>query len=98
VAADLAHPKARSLAALLAARDDIGADLLEIRKSATHEWLIISVPVEVGQCPSSRSTAMRGSRSGSRPLTWTSLHEEVPVDAQQRLDPAKLPDLFGACG
>lgn len=43
--------KARSVAALLRARDDVGAQLVELRKSANREWLITTVVVDVGQAP-----------------------------------------------
>src|SRR3954464_15770161 len=52
IAADaLEIAKARSVAWLLQARDDVGAGLVEARKSADTEWLITSVAVDVGQVP-----------------------------------------------
>lgn len=47
----LEFAKARSVAGLLQARDDVGAELVEVRKSADREWLIVSVMVDVGQAP-----------------------------------------------
>jgi proteasome lid subunit RPN8/RPN11 len=47
----LEFAKARSVAGLLQARDDVGAELVEVRKSADREWLIIRVAVDVGQAP-----------------------------------------------
>lgn len=47
----LEFAKARSVAGLLQAREDVGAELVEVRKSADREWLIVSVMVDVGQVP-----------------------------------------------
>lgn len=43
--------KAKSLAAFLAARDDVGCDLLECRQAEGVSWLLVEVQVDVGQLP-----------------------------------------------
>lgn len=49
--ADLAVERARLLGAFLQARDDVGARLLECRRDAVSDWLVLEVEVDVGQVP-----------------------------------------------
>jgi hypothetical protein len=44
-------PKARALAELLAARDDLGAELVELRSNGGDDWVLANLEIDVGQLP-----------------------------------------------
>jgi hypothetical protein len=50
-ASDLLAPKARSLAAILAARDDVGCGLVATAQNGEVSWVMVDVEVDVGQQP-----------------------------------------------
>jgi hypothetical protein len=86
----LVSAKAKSLAAFLVARDDVGCGLVECRQAEGYSWLLVEVQVDVGQLPAAdihrRETLALGFPTDDR--AWPS------VRALRRDFPQPLPHEF----
>lgn len=88
--AKIAAPAARAMVDFLAAHDDVGVQLVEVRQSGDRTWIAVNVDVDVGQAPKVDIRASEPIMIGFKPA-----NDAWPEVVSLRADfPFPLPHLF----